>query len=260
MGEDYRIGEWDFDVAEGVLRSPSGSHRLEHRAARVLAMLCRHRGRPVTQAELLAEVWDGRAVADNSIAIVIGDLRRALGEDARSARYIVTLPKRGYRLASPEPPTRMIGRPKAAPVWRRRAGVVVVGLGLLAALAVLGWRERSAPITLAVERVRNETGSTAFAPMSRALDGVIVDQLSGAGGLAVIDASGQRSPGLRLVPRLTLWDGTPALSLRAVDERDGRVVWATIAEAPASRIARVTAGKLDDLKRRLKAGPPRTWK
>ncbi len=256
MGEDYRIGEWDFDVAEGVLRSPGGSHRLEHRAARVLAMLCRHRGRLVTQAELLAEVWDGRAVADNSIAIVIGDLRRALGEDARSARHIVTIPKRGYRLASPERPARIVGQSKAAPVWRRRAGVIVLGLGLLPALAVPGWRERSPPITLAVERVSNETGSTTFAPMSRALDGVIIDQLSGERGLAVIDASGRHAPGVRLVPRLTLWDGAPALSLRAIDERDGRVVWATIAEAPASKIARVTAGKLDDLKRRLEAEPP----
>jgi DNA-binding winged helix-turn-helix (wHTH) protein len=256
MGEAYRIGEWDFDVAEGVLRGPDGSHRLEHRAARVLAMLCRHRGGLVTQAELLAEVWDGRVVADNSIAIVIGDLRRALGEDARSAHHIVTIPKRGYRLESPEPPAQIVGRPKAAPAWLR-AGIIVLGLGLLAGLAALGWRERSPPITLAVERVRNETGSATFAPMSRALDGVIVNQLSGARGLAVIDASDRHAPGVRLVPRLTLWDGAPALSLRAIDERDGRVVWATIAEASASRIARVTAGKLDDLKRRLQAEPPR---
>jgi DNA-binding winged helix-turn-helix (wHTH) protein len=43
----------------------------------------------------------------HSLPIVIGQLRRALGEDARNPQYIETIPKRGYRLlgeGAPEVP------------------------------------------------------------------------------------------------------------------------------------------------------------
>jgi TolB-like protein len=49
---------------------------------------------------LLAELWPGRVVEENSLSQVISLLRRALGESRRDNRYIVTVPRRGYRFVA----------------------------------------------------------------------------------------------------------------------------------------------------------------
>lgn len=47
--------------------------------------------------ELLDGVWKDAFVTPNALTRVVAQLRRALGEDARAARYIETVPTRGYR-------------------------------------------------------------------------------------------------------------------------------------------------------------------
>src|SRR5205807_577006 len=46
---------------------------------------------------LMNEVWPGIFVEENSLAFNISVLRKALGENAATPRYIETVPKRGYR-------------------------------------------------------------------------------------------------------------------------------------------------------------------
>lgn len=72
--------------------------RLEARAMDVLVLLHRRAGEVVSSREILDAVWGDAAVSAHSVAIVISDLRRALGDDARAPRLIETVPKRGYRL------------------------------------------------------------------------------------------------------------------------------------------------------------------
>src|SRR5215217_1243145 len=94
----HRIGGWEFSPSSGELRRRTDVRRLEPRAARALQLLCEANGAVVSQEQLIAEVWQGRALSDNSVAVVIGQLRRALDDDAREPRLIETIPKRGYRL------------------------------------------------------------------------------------------------------------------------------------------------------------------
>ena len=119
--QHYRIGDWTFRAGENELVRGGERRRLEDRAARTLELLCRRAGEAVGQDEIIAEVWNGRSQSPNSIPVVIGQLRRALGDDARNPRFIETLPKRGYRLVSePEtataPPGWRCGRPSRR--WR----------------------------------------------------------------------------------------------------------------------------------------------
>ena len=65
-------------------------------------MLCEAGGDVVSQEQLIDGVWQGRALSENSVAVVIGQLRRALDDDAREPRLIETIPKRGYRLRATE--------------------------------------------------------------------------------------------------------------------------------------------------------------
>lgn len=66
----------------------------------VLLYLAGNAGRLVTSNELLDAVWGTEAViGDAALRTVIMRLRRKLGDDPESSRYIFTVWGRGYRLA-----------------------------------------------------------------------------------------------------------------------------------------------------------------
>lgn len=98
----WTLGEWTVDPHANELVPQSGSRvRLEARAMRVLELLHTHAGTVVTTEEILSEIWGRKVVSPHSVATVISELRKALGDDSRASRYIETIPKRGYRLATP---------------------------------------------------------------------------------------------------------------------------------------------------------------
>jgi DNA-binding winged helix-turn-helix (wHTH) protein len=70
---------------------------LEPKALRVLFYLIDNRGRVVSKEELIREVWAGTAVTDNALTRVIAQIRKQLGDDARSPRYVQTASSAGYR-------------------------------------------------------------------------------------------------------------------------------------------------------------------
>lgn len=70
---------------------------LEPKAFDVLALMVQRPGHVFSKQELFDAVWPGTAVTDHALTRVIAQLRRALGDEAREARYIETVPTRGYR-------------------------------------------------------------------------------------------------------------------------------------------------------------------
>ncbi|HSR08066.1 MAG TPA: AAA family ATPase, partial [Bryobacteraceae bacterium] len=88
----------------------------------VLRHLTDHPGRLVTQEELLEAVWPETYVQPEILRKYILELRKALGDDPKTPRFIETLPKRGYRFVAAlqeESFTPSDGGP-AAPVGRER--------------------------------------------------------------------------------------------------------------------------------------------
>jgi DNA-binding winged helix-turn-helix (wHTH) protein len=236
---DNRIGQWRFDAESGRLVAGEEERKLEDRAARTLALLCERRGEIVSREDSLAAVWGGRAVSENSVAVVMRDLRRALDDDAKEPRFIETVAKRGYRLAPAAARRKMI--------WPVTAGVAMV----FAIVAGFAFGQRH-PVVIAVESVRNETGQEQYAPLSSALTQVVVDQAAKLDGVAVVSAEAPAR--LRLEGRLILWNGIPALGLTATDPANGHVVWTGMVEGREDVIAKLTAAKLDDLGRRIRHG------
>ncbi|MGP8244425.1 MAG: winged helix-turn-helix domain-containing protein [Bryobacteraceae bacterium] len=59
-----------------------------------------NRSRAIGKEELLSNVWEDVAVTDNALARVVAQLRKALGDDAKIARYIETVPTIGYRFVA----------------------------------------------------------------------------------------------------------------------------------------------------------------
>jgi TolB-like protein/DNA-binding winged helix-turn-helix (wHTH) protein/Tfp pilus assembly protein PilF len=74
---------------------------LEPKAYDVLLHLVDNRGELVEKTKLLELVWPGTFVGENNLAHAVSQLRRALGDSAKVARYIETVPTRGYRFIAP---------------------------------------------------------------------------------------------------------------------------------------------------------------
>lgn len=234
-----RIGDWHFLPAEASLVRGEERRRLEHRAASVLETLAARRGLPVSTAELVDAVWGGRIVSPNSVAVVIADLRRALDDDARAARHIETIPKRGYRLIADPRPTVPSGEAALQPPRARRLWPAVLGLALLAALFLLFLLPRLSgppPVTVSVAAFANDTGDPALAPLVASSQALVVTALGRLGDVRL--ASAPAEDGLTMRGRLILWQGHPALALSAEDRRAHRIVWTGMASGPEAAFPR----------------------
>lgn len=97
-----KFASFELDEANAQLRRSDGLIiELPPRAFAVLCELGRHPGRLVTKDELLDAVWGHRHVSESVIKSTISQVRIALGDDARNPRYIETVSRKGYRLATP---------------------------------------------------------------------------------------------------------------------------------------------------------------
>jgi len=80
-----------------VWRRDGTSVPLTPRLFNALQLFVEHPGELLDKDHLLAALWPGLVVEENSLSQVISALRRALGDDGREKRYIQTEPRRGFR-------------------------------------------------------------------------------------------------------------------------------------------------------------------
>ena len=104
-----RFGDFALDLKTGELcphtAEGDGDRRilLQEQSFRVLVMLVEHDREIVTREEIKKKLWPNDTIVefDHSINVIIGNLRRALGDSAEKPQYIETLARRGYRLMVP---------------------------------------------------------------------------------------------------------------------------------------------------------------
>jgi DNA-binding winged helix-turn-helix (wHTH) protein len=95
--ERFIFGEFTLDPGDRRLSRAGEAVELSSRYLDALALLLRERGRLVTKDRFMDEVWQGVPVTDEALTQCIKTLRRQLGDDAGSPRFIETVPKHGYR-------------------------------------------------------------------------------------------------------------------------------------------------------------------
>lgn len=103
------FGDYRFDCDARQLWRGSEEIKLTPRASALLAALAERSTQVVTKEELIDRVWDGKAVGDDALTSCVQELRRALGDDPRSPRFVETRHRRGYRLLVPVASTAMAG-------------------------------------------------------------------------------------------------------------------------------------------------------
>jgi TolB-like protein/DNA-binding winged helix-turn-helix (wHTH) protein len=94
----FVIGDWKVSPAESVLSRGSEIVRLEPKVMEVLVYLASRPGDVVTREELERDVWRGALVGYDAVTATVIKLRKALQDNAKQPRMIVTVPKRGYQL------------------------------------------------------------------------------------------------------------------------------------------------------------------
>jgi DNA-binding winged helix-turn-helix (wHTH) protein/predicted ATPase len=98
---DIAFPPFRLDPRGGRLWQGEREIRLRPKTLAVLRYLAERPGRLVSTAELLRAVWTDVAVSDVMPRLCIRELRAALGDDARSPRFIQTRPGRGYQFVAP---------------------------------------------------------------------------------------------------------------------------------------------------------------
>lgn len=264
----WRIGPWTFDGESNELTHDSGkTRRLEDRASRALAHLARRRGETVARQDLIAAVWNGRSLSDNSVAVVISDLRKALGDNAKDAKYIETVPKRGYRLNGRREKAGETGA--AAPAFRRPSALLTSAVaGVLAAIVLAAaWissTPRSGPpVTIVtINNVQNQTGLREYDALAASITELGASYLATASGEALLvrdrwdfdaddpsrglyDNFGENARVLHITTRIVLDDDAPTVTMFANNPRTNEVLWTTTFPMPNGPLGPVLHAQLD---------------
>ena len=95
------FGPFRLDPATTCLWQEDQLVPLPPKPLAVLAYLVTHAGQVVTKDALLEAVWPETAVSEGVLKTCMGQIRRVLGETARTPRYITTVHRRGYRFLAP---------------------------------------------------------------------------------------------------------------------------------------------------------------
>ena len=99
-GNEFDLSGWHVDPSACAISRDQEVARLEPKAMDLLVFMASRQGSVLSRDELLAGVWKGAVVTDESLTNAIIKLRKAFNDDARHPRFIETVPKRGYRLVA----------------------------------------------------------------------------------------------------------------------------------------------------------------
>ena len=96
---EVQVDDLTIDFGARVVRRGATELTLRPKEFDLLAALVRHRGRVVSRADLLREVWGYAAGTETrTVETHLAALRERLGDDPQAPRYIVTVRRAGYRL------------------------------------------------------------------------------------------------------------------------------------------------------------------
>ena len=95
-GGAVRFGEFCLEPATRTLMRDGSPIHLGARALDILIALVERAGQIVSKAELFAIVWPDTFIEESNLRVQIAALRHALGDGRSGARFVVSVPGRGY--------------------------------------------------------------------------------------------------------------------------------------------------------------------
>ncbi len=99
-----QIGDWRLDPHANLVFNKQNSTQLEYKQVQLLLYLIARSGNTVSKDTLLSEIWAGRVVVEDVVAVAVSRLRKALNDRPRAPQYIKTIPGIGYQFIHPVSP------------------------------------------------------------------------------------------------------------------------------------------------------------
>lgn len=93
----YEFDSFRIDTQECQLTQNGNLVPLTAKVFEILLTLVENRGRTLRRDELMEKVWAESFVEEGNLSRNISTLRKVLGDDFHNPRFIITVPKRGYR-------------------------------------------------------------------------------------------------------------------------------------------------------------------
>jgi DNA-binding winged helix-turn-helix (wHTH) protein/tetratricopeptide (TPR) repeat protein len=97
--EEILFGPFRLEPAGGQVTRDGAELDLRPQAVQALRTLLCHSGRHVSFEEMIREAWEGNLVSRHTVAVTVGEVKKALGE---YGSWIIYRPKLGYRLEVPQ--------------------------------------------------------------------------------------------------------------------------------------------------------------
>jgi DNA-binding winged helix-turn-helix (wHTH) protein len=94
-----RFGSFQVEPRTWLLTKDSQPVDLSPRLVEILAFIVSRGGDIVTKEELLEKFWPDVNVSENTLTRAIADIRKAIGDDPSSPKYLETASRRGYKFA-----------------------------------------------------------------------------------------------------------------------------------------------------------------
>lgn len=173
----FELGEWTVEPDLNRIVRGDEIVRIDPRNMKLLQLLASRPGQVIPQSEIEQIVWGDVVVTPNSVYQSIAQLRRALGDEKASPKYIETIARKGYRLvarvvsrAAATAEVSLVPVPSVNPLPKRFVfsrlhwavlAVSTIAVGAVGALALT--KTGAAPQTASrVERPSQTTGDDAF--------------------------------------------------------------------------------------------------
>ncbi len=96
--QQYSYHTFQFDFSRCEVVTTSGISELEPKVMAVLELLYHNQGKVISSEDIFNQVWPGRVFNASLIQRAIALIRKALNEQAATANYLITYPKKGYCL------------------------------------------------------------------------------------------------------------------------------------------------------------------
>ncbi len=151
--QSYSFAEFTLDPRRRGLFRADAQIPLNAKAFDLLLFLAQNSGRVITKEEILNSVWKDQFVEEGNLTVQVSAIRKALGDQSSSPRFLTTIPGKGYQFVcdvipvnDSDPASKMRadddpGRPdnnpgSSARSYAAKHGVAISALVLVVMLAV----------------------------------------------------------------------------------------------------------------------------
>ncbi|WP_177208063.1 winged helix-turn-helix domain-containing protein [Pseudoalteromonas denitrificans] len=161
MPNKSKIGNKIINWQSSLIIDDNINTKLEPLPLAFLKYLYDHPGQIMSRAQLIETVWHNRQVTDDAIRRVVKKVRSALGDDAKSPRYIKTYPMQGYALIAPISEVENITEKIISKSLFKKPQFVIVSVLILLTFSLMNWETAisETDFTPKIEKLTHLSGS-----------------------------------------------------------------------------------------------------